>query len=115
MTNTVIGADRVRRKLARLKTLVPKHMARANQLSGEELIRIARVLHPGDGATRAEIVGRQSADGSYTCDFGSKAKVTEGKRGPRPFVNPALKATEKKRKRRRSAAVGKAVKEAMNG
>lgn len=112
---TVIGADRVRARLGKLRAAVAAEVGKANHLSGAELVRIARVLHPGDGSTRAEIIGTANADGSYKADFGSKAKVTEGEKGPRPFVNPALVVTRKKHKARGRRAVNKAVKQVFNG
>jgi len=112
---TVIGADKVRRRLSKLKQNVREEMAKANKRSGEELIRIARILHPGDGSTKAEIKGTQNPDGSYLADFGSKAKVTEGDKGPRPFVNPALSVTRKSNRGRQRRAVNKAVKDSFNG
>lgn len=110
MTRTVIGADRVRRKLSALKAAVDSEIALANTRSGEDLIRGARILHPGDGSTKAEIRGTANADGSYLASFGSKAKVTEGDRGPRPFVNPVLRYYRKRFSGRYRRAVNKAVK-----
>ena len=115
MSRAVIGADVVRAKLAKLKATMPKNVGEANRKSGEELVRIMRILHPGDGSTRAEIEGTANADGSYLVDAGSKAKVTEGNRGPRPFVNPALKVTRKKHAARAKRAARKAVKDAFGG
>lgn len=110
---SVEGADRVRRKLSKLDDRIMKHVAKANQDSGRELIRIARVLHPGDGENRAAIQGTANSDGSYFCDFGPRAKVTEGDNAPRPFVNPALSVTRKKHGARAKRALNKGVKEAM--
>lgn len=115
MTKAVIGADRVMRRLRRLKRELDKELEKANEKSGEELIRTARVLHPGDGSTKAEIKGTSNADGSYLADFGEHAKVTEGSRGPRPFINPALKVLRKKHRARNRRAVNKAVKTVFNG
>lgn len=115
MPGNVIGADRVRRKLARLKRLAGPELAKANERSGEYILRLARVLHPGDGATRAQLKGTALSDGSYLVDFGDKAKVTEGRRAPRPFVNPALKVARKPNRARARRAVNKAVKKAFAG
>lgn len=112
---TVIGADRVRAKLAMLKKTMPKNIADANRKSGEELIRIARILHPGSGENKASITGTANADGSYLADFGARAKVTEGRSGPRAFVNPALSVTRKKHKARAKRAAAKAIKDAFGG
>jgi len=108
-------AARIGRKLDRLKKAAMRHAGEANRLSGEELIRIARILHPGDGANKAAINGNANTDGSYLCDFGPRAKVTEGDRAPRPFVNPALSVTRKKHKNRAKRAIKKAMKEAFGG
>ncbi len=113
MSATVIGADKVRAKLARLKASMPKNLADANQKSGEELIRISKILIPAaTGTNRALIEGTANADGSYFCDFGPKAKVIEENR---PFVNPALSVTRKKHKARAQRAARKAVKDAFGG
>jgi hypothetical protein len=103
------------RKLSKLDARILKHVGLANRTSGEELIRIARVLHPGEGANRAAITGTANANGSYLCDFGPKAKVTEGDNAPRPFVNPALAVTRKRHRGRARRALSKGVKEAMGG
>lgn len=112
---SVIGADKIMRKLSLLDKRVMKHVAKANQASGGELVRTARVLHPGDGENKAAIRGTANADGSYLCDFGPKAKVTEGENAPRPFVNPALAVTRKKHGARARRALKAGVKEAMGG
>ena len=112
---SVSGADAVRRKLSILDDRIVKHVGRANAQSGGELVRIAKVLHPGDGTNKAAIHGTANADGSYLCDFGPKAKVTEGKNAPRPFVNPALTVTRKKHKARAARAMKNGVKEAFGG
>lgn len=113
---SIIGADRVRRALQKMPDRMKKQVAEANQKSGAELIRIAKVLIPEvSGESRAAIVGTANLDGSYLCDFGPKAKVIEGDRGPRPFVNPALKVTRKRHSARAKRAMNKAVKEAFGG
>lgn len=118
MSSTVIGADKVMQKLARLKASAPKNLAEANRKSGDELIRISKILIPvgddkhGDGHERDKIAGTPNADGSYLCDFGPKAKVIEDKR---PFVNPALSVTRKKHINRAKRAAAKAVKDAFSG
>lgn len=113
----VIGADRVMRKLSRLHPALVKHLARANEASGKELIRIAKVLIPVDtGASKLAIRGTSNADGSYLADFGPKAKVIEGEGGgPQPFVNPALAVTRRKHRNRAARALKAGIKEAMGG
>jgi len=113
MSRYVQGADEVMAKIKRLSVAAPIEVAAANHRSGEELIRIARILHPGDGSTKAQITGTANANGSYLADFGDKAKVTEGRSGPRPFVNPALNVTRKKHRNRARRALRKAVQNAF--
>lgn len=118
---TVIGADKVMRKLSELPKGIKDEVDRMTKVSGDELIRVAKLLIPNggdvhkDGSERDKITGTQNADGSYLCDFGPKAKVIEGERGPRPFVNPAIAFTRKKHASRAKRAVKKAVKAVMNG
>lgn len=117
----MIGADKVMRKLSKLERRVKDRVDEANRKSGEELVRTAKVLIPvggdvhKDGHERNKITGTRNADGSYLVDFGPKSKVIEGDRGPRAFVNPALKVLRKKHNARSRRAVNKAVKESFNG
>ena len=117
----VIGADKVASRFSKLGKRVKAEVDKANKKNGEELVRTSKVLIPvggdvhGDGHERDKIKGTQNADGSYLVDFGPKSKVIEGNRGPRPFVNPALKVLRKKHKGRARRAVNKAVKESFNG
>lgn len=114
-------ARRIGAKLDRLKRLVSERIARANKLTGDELVRTAKVLIPvggdvhGDGRERDKIAGTQYPNGDYLVDFGPKSKVIEGQRGPRPFVNPALTVTRKKHQSRARNAVNRAVKDSFNG
>lgn len=117
----VIGADKVMRKLSKLERRVKQEVDAGNRKSGEELVRTAKVLIPvgddvhDDGHERGKINGSQNPDGSYLVDFGPKSKVIEGDRGPRAFVNPALKVLRKRRLNRAKRAVNKAVKESFRG
>ncbi|OWU83810.1 hypothetical protein ATO6_15365 [Oceanicola sp. 22II-s10i] len=120
MTKTVIGADRFRHKLRKLEDTMRSEFANANRLNGQDILRLAHVLHPGDGETRADMSGTVVADDTggipaYLVDFGAKSKVTEGDSGPRPFVNPALKVSSKRRRARSRRAASRAVKKAFNG
>lgn len=118
---TVIGADRVAKKLSQLPDRIKAKVDKAVAQSGAALIRTAKVLIPvggdehGDGHEREKIRGHQLGDGSYLCDFGIKSKVIEGGPHPRPFVNPALAVTRKKHKARAKRAVNAAAKELFNG
>ncbi len=117
----VTGAGKTRLKLKKLERLVEKYTGEANRRNGEDIVRLAKVLIPvgddveDDGHERAKITGTANADGSYLIDFGPKSKVIEGDRGPRPFVNPALSASRKRRKGRARRAINKAAKEATSG
>lgn len=112
---------RIGAKFKRLEALVRNRMARANKMTGDDLVRTAKVLIPvggdvhGDGSERDKITGTPNEDGSYLVDFGPKSKVIEGERGPRPFVNPALAVTRKKFKSRARSAINRAVKDSFNG
>ncbi|SLN36584.1 hypothetical protein AQS8620_01302 [Aquimixticola soesokkakensis] len=113
---TVIGGDRVAKKLKDLPDRVKKYVDQANKKSGDELISIAKVLIPNkSGENRAQIKGTALESGAYLADFGPKSKVIEGKNGPRPFVNPALKVSRKRHRGRAKRAASKAVKELFNG
>jgi len=117
----VIGAGKTRLKLDKLKALLKKYTDEANRRNGEDIVRLAKVLIPvgqdvqGDGHERDKITGTANPDGSYLVDFGPKSKVIEGERGPRPFVNPALSASRKRRAGRGKRAVNKAAREAARG
>lgn len=83
-------------------------LAEANRESAEELAGVARVLIVSD-EQRPRIVTEMAADGGAIVDFGPKAKVIEGRSGPRPFVNPALKATRSRRRARNRKALKSAL------
>ena len=116
-----VDASGAIRALSQLPKAVRDRIDAAVRKSGEELIGVAKVLIPvgtdpeRDGRERDKITGRQNADGSYLCDFGPKAKVIEGERGPRPFVNPALAVTRKRYGSRVRAAIRRAVREVSRG
>ena len=99
---------------AMLNRITPEIEAKfedANRENAEMIVDMAKVLIPSvTGTNRALIRNMPGADGSQLIDFGPKAKVIEGERGPRPFVNPALKATKKKRDARASKAIRDAIK-----
>lgn len=106
------GFDKARRFLNRLPEKVEDEFDRANHENAADLVAVARVLIPNvTGANRALINHGPVPDGGQLVDFGPKAKVIEGRKGPRPFVNPALRVTKKTR----SARVRKAVRDAVKG
>lgn len=105
--------------LSMLRNLGPataKALNDANRENAAEIVRTAKLLVPSrSGATRAAIVAIQDRPDRILIDFGPKAKVIEGERGPRPFVNPALKFTAAARRKRSLAAVQKARRLAARG
>lgn len=110
------GFDRVHRILNNLADDVELSLDEANRENGEDVIALAKVLIPEkSGASRMAIRGYTMPDGGYLMDFGPKAKVIEGEKAPRPFVNPALKATRDRRKKRNRKAIKDAIARAKNG
>ncbi|WP_238394049.1 hypothetical protein [Rhodovulum sulfidophilum] len=112
-----------------LRTL-PKSVERkieaANAENAEDLMRTAKVLIPEKtGKARRLIKAMPQGDGGVLVDFGPLSKILEGGteerhhkdgkstgKGPaRPFVNPALQVTEKRRKNRARKAVRDAIRE----
>lgn len=126
----ITGADKVSRMLNKLPATAKQRLTAANKANGEELAAVARVLVPvgATGRAKAAIKGRAVADG-YEVDFGPLSRILEGGtqerfhktgksvgKGPkRPFVNPALKATDKKRRARNRKAIRDAIKDSGNG
>jgi hypothetical protein len=106
------GFDKVRRFLNRLPEKVEDEFDRANRENAADLVAMARVLIPNKtGVNRALINHGAVPDGGQLIDFGPRAKVIEGRNGPRPFVNPALRLTKKLR----AARVRKAIRDAVRG
>ncbi|WP_226782751.1 hypothetical protein [Oceaniglobus trochenteri] len=105
-----------------------RHLGAANRDNGELVLQVARVLVPvgATGKTKAAIKGRREGEHGYLMDFGPLSSILEGGtkervnkagkssgKGPkRPFVNPALKATDRKRRARANKALRDAIKEA---
>lgn len=97
--------------LGRITPAIEAKFASANQDNAEMIVDLAQVLIPQrTGVSRAAIRNLAGDDGSQLIDFGPKAKVIEGKNAPRPFVNPAMKATSKARKARNRKAIKDAIK-----
>lgn len=126
----VLDADKLRVNMGKLRRIYPQEMTKALRQNGEEIVRTAKILAPvgKTGKTRAAIKAEVVADG-IKLDFGPLSKVLEGGRKAgvsksgrkigaapaQPFVNPALKATQKRRAGRLRRAANKSVKMAMNG
>lgn len=110
------GFDKARRFLNQLPDEIEDEFDRANHDNAADLVGVARALIPSPtGTNRALINHFEAPDGGQLVDFGPKAKVIEGKSGPRPFVNPALRATKKTRAARVRAAIKSAIRGAKNG
>jgi hypothetical protein len=100
------GFDRVQTMLAKITPAIQGALAQANEKNAQEIVDLAKVLIPNvTGASRAAIGHIANPDGSQLLDFGKKAKVIEGGKAPRPFVNPALAATKNARKARNRKAI----------
>jgi len=105
------GFEATQSMLKRITPEIEEQFARANRENAESIVDLAKVLIPQrSGTNRALIRNVAVDDGSQLIDFGPKAKVIEGERGPRPFVNPALSATKKKRAARNRKAIKDAIK-----
>ena len=121
------GFDGAKSKLRNLSARARENLVRANRENGEEVIALAKVLVPSkSGTTRRLITGTQFPDGSYLMDFAPLGRILEGGteqrvtkegesrgRGPkRPFVNPAMRATARKRRARYRKALKDAIRDA---
>lgn len=105
------GFTATKRMLNKITPEIEAQFAKANQDNAESIVDLAQVLIPErTGTNRALIRNIAGEDGSQLIDFGPKAKVIEGKRGPRPFVNPALAGTRTKRAARSRKAIKDAIK-----
>lgn len=105
------GFAATKRMLNKITPEIEAQFAKANKENAESIVDLAQVLIPTPtGTNRALIRNIAGEDGSQLIDFGPKAKVIEGKRGPRPFVNPALAGTKKKRAARSRKAIKDAIK-----
>lgn len=97
--------------LNKITPAVEAKFAEANKDNAESIVDLAKVLISSPtGTNKAMIRNTAGADGSQLIDFGPKAKVIEGNRGPRPFVNPSLAVTKKKRAVRNRKAIKDAIK-----
>ncbi|MGR3605324.1 hypothetical protein [Sulfitobacter sp.] len=105
------GFGATKAMLNRITPEIEAKFEKANRDNAEMIVDMAKVLIPSvTGTNRALIRNIPGDDGSQLIDFGPKAKVIEGDRGPRPFVNPALSATKKKRAARSRKAIKDAIK-----
>ena len=105
------GFNRAKSLLTKIGPEIEVQFVKANRENAEMVVDLAKVLIPErSGHSRASIQAYDMPEGGQLIDFGKKAKVIEGKRGPRPFVNPALAATKKKRMARNRKAIRDAAK-----
>lgn len=123
-----VGFKRVEKLLERMPETARKHFAEANEDNANEVVRVARVLVPVGQTARAKAAIKTTPEGAtgQMIDFGPLSKILEGGtkerhtksgkstgEGPAlPFVNPSLKATEDKRRKRYQKAARDAVAEA---
>ncbi|MEM8822040.1 MAG: hypothetical protein AAGF30_00370 [Pseudomonadota bacterium] len=118
---------RIRRKLRNLPEKLVQAMTNANDENADDLAGVARTLvrQGATGRARAAIrafsFGREGA----VVDFGPLSKILEGGTKQRttkdgknrgrspafPFVNPALKATKARRRKRIRDAVRKSIRD----
>ena len=121
------GFRRVERLLNDLPAETRKELAKANEDNGRAVLAVARVLVPvgRTGRSKAAIRGEKQGNG-FLMDFGPLSSILEGGtkerftktgarrgKGPkRPFVNPAMRATLRKRRRRLQKALRDAVRAA---
>jgi len=105
------GFGNTKALLNKITPEIEAQFEKANQDNADSIVDLAKVLIPEKtGRNRALIRSLPDADGSRLIDFGPKSKVIEGNKGPRPFVNPALAGTKKKRAARNRKAVRDAIK-----
>ncbi len=105
------GFSATKKMLRKITPEIEAKFEDANRENAEMIVDLAKVLIPErSGASRAAIRNLPGPNGSQLIDFGPKAKVIEGDRGPRPFVNPALAGTKKKRAARSRKAIRDAIK-----
>ena len=124
------GMDKARRLMRKITPAMVDEFERANRENAEAIVDVAKVLIPSrSGVSRSKVRNVPAADGGQLIDFGPLSKILEGgtaKRstatganrgvGPsRPFVNPALQGTKKKRNARNRKAVKAAIRIAKDG
>lgn len=125
------GFKKAQRLLERLPETTARHLADANEDNAALIERVAKVLVPVGKTAKAKAAIKRTPepDGGQMIDFGPLSSILEGgtqerqhkdghrtgKGSPRPFVNPALKATFRSRRARANKAVRDATKEAGNG
>jgi len=113
--SAIFGGKKVRGQLARVAEKIKAAQADGVVKNGEDVVRVAKLAVPVEtGDSKTDIAGRR-VDQGYMVDFGPKSKVIEGDNAPRPFANPSLKATRKRRKNRSRRLVNKAIKEGLGG
>lgn len=124
------GAKKAIRTIGKITPAVEAQFEGANRDNAHAIVDVAKVLVPvKSGATRAAIKNVPAPDGGQIIDFGPLSKILEGGtenrttslganrgKGPaRPFVNPAMQGTKKKRTARNRKAVRDALRIAQNG
>lgn len=122
------GADQLTRRLQRYSEIALQRLDPALQANAQDLARTAKVLIPKRTGKAASLIAASKVADGHQVDFGPLSRILEGgrekgvaKSGRKygampasPFVNPALKATEKRCKARVRRAARRAMKEAMS-
>lgn len=105
------GFSNTKRLLDKITPEIEAKFATANKENADMVADLARVLIPEvSGSSRLNIRVIPAENGGQIIDFGKKAKVIEGNSGPRPFKNPAMNSTKKKRAARNRKAIRDAIK-----
>ena len=126
-----VGFKRVERLLNEIPKSMQKHLAQANEDNANAVVSVAKVLVPVGKTARSKAAIKTTPQGAggQLMDFGPLSSILEGGtveryhksgksvgKGPeRPFVNPAMKATQKQRAAQYRKAARDAIKEAKGG
>jgi hypothetical protein len=125
--NGITDGARVGRKLMGLAPKAQARIKRANETTGAEWMRLAKVLIPvRSGYSQQNIMGRPVEATNYLIEFPLLTRILEGGRKPGvskkgraypgmqafPHVNPAKSIVLPKHRRRIKAAIRAAIKEA---
>lgn len=129
MPLTATGMGRARRALLKITPAIEQEFEKANRDNAELIVSTSKALiSTRSGVSRALIKNVADGEGQII-DFGPLSKILEGGTeqrftksganrgaGPaRPFVNPAMSATKRKRNTRNRKAVKDGLRLAKNG
>lgn len=119
---TIEGTKKASDRLAGIGKKLARRLSKTNIKNAEEIADVARILVPlgtkdEQARTRSQITTEVVPDSkgggtdAVMIDFGPRAKVVEGNKGPTPFVNPALEVTRNRRRARIRRAIKAASRE----